>query len=249
MFIEKKLVAVAPRLLTADGTAHGLIYVADISGFYVKQRITLKSNTKAPATFEIKRFDSLTSFYVGPLPPSGKIGDRSDVSAFLTADSATIESAEQPRPGITGDEHERAVYMEEPVVAKRTISVDKFGRPYETSNPLPVRLSDGSINIGSVNAELEVQLSHKDNDPDAGDVHDSVRIGDGEDELEINQDGSINTVNLSDAVGVEWDDLVLTRDPTTQDITTAVYSNNSAPQRTLTFIYDSDENLVEVVKT
>jgi len=65
---------------------------------------------------------------------------------------------------------------------------DENGNPYGPDNPLSVQLSDGSVNIGTVNAELEVQLSHLDNDPDAGDIHDSVRIGDGVEELAINTD-------------------------------------------------------------
>ena len=66
------------------------------------------------------------------------------------------------------------------------------GLPNSAENPIYTQLTDGSINIGTVNGELEVALSHKDNDPDIGDVHDSVRIGDGTEELAINSDGSIN---------------------------------------------------------
>ncbi len=200
MFIEKKRLHIAPRAFTANGSIHGLVQIANTRGFYVKQKVTIKSSTQPPLLVEIKRFDSLTSFYVGPLPPQGKIGDRIDISAYLVADGATIEAVEQDRPGITIQEHERAVYVEEPVVAKRVISVDQDGRYYDTTNPVPVRLSDGSVNIGTVNAELEVQLSHKDNDPDAGDVHDSVRVGDGTDVLDINPDGSINVVPTAETL-------------------------------------------------
>ena len=69
---------------------------------------------------------------------------------------------------------------------------DESGNAFTLANPLPVELSDGSISIGTVNAEVEVQLSHQDNVPDAGDVADSVRIGDGTNELAVNADGSIN---------------------------------------------------------
>jgi hypothetical protein len=199
MFIEKKRIGIPPRALTANGTANGLVQVADIRGFYVKQKVYIRSNTQSSQIFEIKRFDSLNSFYVGPLPPEGGIGKRSDISAYLVADSAVVGAEEQDRPGIKPDEHERAVYVEEPIVAKRVINVDEFGQYYNTQNPVPVQLSDGSIDIGTVNAELEVQLSHKDNDPDAGDVHDSVRIGDGADEMGVNPDGSINVVILGGA--------------------------------------------------
>lgn len=78
--------------------------------------------------------------------------------------------------------------------AKRVTLVNLDGTQNSPENPLYVQLSDGSINIGTVNAELEVQLSHKANDPDAGDVADSVRIGDGVEEMAINPDGSINAV-------------------------------------------------------
>lgn len=76
--------------------------------------------------------------------------------------------------------------------ARRIKHVDEFGSPINTQNPLPVRLTDGSLNIGSVNAQLEVQLSHAADTPDPGDVPDSVQIGDGQDILEVNPDGSIN---------------------------------------------------------
>jgi hypothetical protein len=194
MYIEKKLPKVAPRALTANGTADGLVQVADSRGFYVKQQVYLVSSTQLAFNVEIKRFISPTAFYVGL---KGDIGDRSDITAFLTADTATIQANEQGRSGITLDERKRAVYMEEPIAAERVISVDERGQPYNTQNPVPVQLSDGSINIGTVNAELEVQLSHMDNVPDIGDVADSVRIGDGVDELGIEPDGSIN-VNVQD---------------------------------------------------
>jgi hypothetical protein len=80
--------------------------------------------------------------------------------------------------------------------AKRVTLVNLDGTQNSPDNPIYVQLSNGSINIGNVNAELEVQLSHKNNFPDVGDVADSVRVGDGVDELAINPDGSIN-VNLT----------------------------------------------------
>lgn len=81
--------------------------------------------------------------------------------------------------------------------ARRVTLVGATGILNSPDNPVYVQLSDGSVNIGTVNAELEVQLSHMDNVPDSGDVADSVRIGDGVDELGIESDGSIN-VNIQD---------------------------------------------------
>jgi hypothetical protein len=143
MFIEKKLKQVLPRPLIADGSKYGLVRVADIRGFYVKQKITLVSPVAPPVELEVKRFESLTSFYVGPLPANGgKIGDRSDITAYKVADGAVIAAGEQDRPGIKPDEHERAVYMEEPIVAKRVISVDEYGSVYGKDNPIPVAVTD-----------------------------------------------------------------------------------------------------------
>jgi len=71
-------------------------------------------------------------------------------------------------------------------------SLSVNGNPITTENPLPVQLSDGSINIDTLDAQLEVHLSHLDNTPDIGDVFDSIRIGDGTNQLSINPDGTIN---------------------------------------------------------
>lgn len=81
--------------------------------------------------------------------------------------------------------------------AKRVVVVDPTGIYLGSSpdKPIYVQLSDGSVNIGTVNAEVEMQLSSKDDFPDAGDQHDSIRIGDQNYELSVNSDGSIN-VNM-----------------------------------------------------
>lgn len=76
--------------------------------------------------------------------------------------------------------------------ARRVTVVDRDGIFNDAQHPLFVRLSDGSISIETVNANVSVQLTSKDNDPNPGDIHDSVRIGDQNYELKINPDGSIN---------------------------------------------------------
>lgn len=189
---EKRLLAVPPQSLTADGTANGIVVIAESAFFRVGQDVILKSTNPGvdDLYLRIKRVVNNSAIYLGDKDKG--IGHRVDVSAFTIADGATIEAIEQKRPPVPEQEVERLTYEEEPVIARRVILVDKYGQKYEMDNPLPVQLSDGSIEIGTVNAELEVQLSHRDDWPDAGDVHDSVRIGDGQDLLEINPDGSIN---------------------------------------------------------
>lgn len=204
MALEKRLEAIPPQPFTADGTAQGLITVADAHEFKVKQLVYLTANTLPDLdNIEIKRVVNAghgvtaTQLLVGPR--GGSIDSRVDVSAYTVALSAAIVANEQNRPSIPNESINRAVFEEEPTNATRTFLVDEMGNDYTTENPLPVQLSDGSINIGTVNAELEVQLSHEDDVPDIGDVHDSVRVGDGVETLAINPDGSINVVTSSTA--------------------------------------------------
>jgi hypothetical protein len=187
---EKWLAAVSPQLFTSNGTSKGQLTVADSSVFKVKQEVIIGSSTAATLELEVKRVVGPGSVYLGPR--RSMVDMMSDLSAYTVADGAFVYAIEQPRPKIPEEQIERATYEDEPVVARRTFLVDRFGEGYRTDNPLPVQLSDGSINIETLNANLSVQLSHKDDFPTAGDINDSVRIGDGTDELEINPDGSIN---------------------------------------------------------
>lgn len=196
---EKRWAELPPQSLIANGTVDGELQILDAFKLRVKQILFLKSSTQTSALrVQVKRVISPTVFYVGRV--DGDIDDRVDVSAFTVADAAFVFNADpnQPRPKIGQEDYWRAVYEEEPAVALRSVLVDRGGRfiGSDPDAPFYVRLSDGSVNIGTVNAEIEVQLSHRDNDPDSGDVHDSVRVGDGVDELAINPDGSLN-VNIT----------------------------------------------------
>lgn len=205
MALEKRWLAVSARPFTSNGTSEGVIQVASTRGFKVGQEVILRSNTQTTTKLKVKRVVSKIELWVGPGTQGIKVIE--DISNFLVADSATIEAQEQPRPNIEVRDMDRATFEEEPTVARRVFLVDELGNEYTTSNPLPTQLSDGSINIETLNANLEVQLSAKDNDPNAGDVHDSVRIGDGVDELAINPDGSINAVIQSNVtVGSTFND-------------------------------------------
>jgi hypothetical protein len=194
MITEKRLLAVAEQSITADGTDKGQITVADTKALKVGQNVILDSNTLDPSIFQIKRVESSTVLFLGD--PSKPIQHRSDLTAYTVASNTTIAAPEQKRPSIPQQEIERLTYEEEPTIARRVVQVDQYGDKYTLDNPMPVQLSDGNIDIGTVNAELEVQLSHQDNVPDAGDVADSVQIGDGTEILAVNPDGSIN-VKLS----------------------------------------------------
>jgi len=190
MAIERSWNAVPTRLFIQNGGADGSIILSTASGFRVKQYVKIESSLVSSVILEVKKVISETTILVGPRDKN--INSRIDLSNFLITDSATISAEEQRKVVVPKDDQGFYTYEQEPVVARRVISVDEFGNFYSTENPLSVRLSDGSISIGTVNAELEVQLSHQNNVPNAGDVADSVRIGNGTNELAINPDGSIN---------------------------------------------------------
>jgi hypothetical protein len=190
-------------LLTANGDADGLITVASTYRIKVGQILTFKSSSVSVKLAKVKRVISSTQFIVIDPKDSVTTVNKLNMSMLLTADTATVELTQDKRPVIELLEIQRQVYEEEPTVALRSHLVDWLGRSYDKTNPVPVELSDGSISIGTVNAELEVQLSHQDNVPDIGDVHDSVRIGDGTHTLEINSDGSINITDNNGSLTVD----------------------------------------------
>lgn len=194
MAVERKLKVVGPVAFTVDGGSNGLVTVKSTYRFKVKASVVLSATGLPDLTLEVKRVLDKTTLLVGP---GTNILKREDISAYTVALGATIFQPEQDRPGIPFEQHMRAAFEEEPTLAHRTILVDPDGDFYDTDNPLKVQLTDGSINIETLNAELRVQLSAKDDDPTAGDVHSSVRIGDQNNELMINDDKSINVHVIS----------------------------------------------------
>lgn len=200
MAIEKFWEQVSAVPFIADGGENGVVTVNSVANFKVKQLVKIEAIGLPPLRLQVKRVISYTQLIVGALKtksPGSSINNlkiRTDISAYTVANSATISATEQDKVLIPPRDINQAVYEHEPTNAIRSFLVDYLGNRYSTKNPVPVQLSDGSLNIGTVNAELEVQLSHKDNTPDVGDVADSVQIGDGEDKLEINNDGSINVI-------------------------------------------------------
>lgn len=259
---EKRFYAIPPQVLTADGTSDGTITIGNTYGFKVGQIVTLVSNVVPPVRLKVKAVNSETEIKVGPLDkPVYKF---SDVSNLLVIDNAMIElvddsinngsQASNRRPVIDLNEIQRQVYEEEPTVALRTHAVDWLGRSYDASNPMPVKLSDGNIDIGTVNAELEVQLSRRDNNPDAGDVHDSVRVGNQDYELSFttNDDESkaaADVVALNRLIDIPHDDIEITQFTADGDPEIIEFRENSNLKLTLNLTYNSDGELQRVQRT
>jgi hypothetical protein len=159
MAIEKKWEEVPQQLFTADGTVNGIITVASVAGYFVKQMISIQSLTQPPQRLQIKRVLSPTKIKVGPSDKS--IKTETDVSLYLVSEGSVIYAAEQERTHIPTEEHERAVYAEEPIVAKRVISVDEFGRYWNYNNPFPVSIEESSNPIPT-NEKISVVDVNKD---------------------------------------------------------------------------------------
>ena len=120
--------AVPPTLLTADGTAIGVVTVTDSEGFYVKQTVSLNNNTLTPRGLVILYFISDNQFVVGDQNTRLPV----DISFYTTASASTISAPAQSRTtaiGIKNPDQFRAVFQEEPVVAIRTVEVDDRGNP------------------------------------------------------------------------------------------------------------------------
>lgn len=238
-----------PELLTSNGTTDGIIEVNDTCGAYVKQKILLKSNTQERADLEIKRVLSSTQIQLGPTGQN--IDTFADLSGFLTTEAAFIIAKPQSINHVPPADMQQAMYAREPIVAQRSILVDPYGDFYKVDNPMPVQLSNGSIDIGTVNAELEVQLSRRDNNPDAGDVHDSVRLGNQDYELSYtaNDDESkaaadVNALNR--LIDVPHDDVEITDTNDCGDPTVIEFRENNNLKLTLNLTYNAEGDLQRV---
>jgi hypothetical protein len=148
---ERKWTHVA-QSLTANGNQRGIITVADVAGFYVKQAVVLSSATMSPTSFEIKRIDGTTDIHVGP---KGSIDARADVSGFLVIDGAVITAFEQAKVSIKKEDQDAATYETSPILARRVIPVDQYGKFYSNSNPLPTTGGGGSSSGGLAPANFD----------------------------------------------------------------------------------------------
>lgn len=227
MAYERTWLAVPPQLLTSDGSSLGIVTMADTRGFKVKAIAVLAAVGLPDLRVSINRVLSETQIRVGRV---GKpIGDILDVSSYTVSAGAYIYAAEQEKAKLTLEDREYALYDQEPTVAKRSVLVDQLGRYYEQANPLPVQLSGGSIFIENVHNNLSVFITHKDNYPVAGDIHDSVRIGDGITEAGVTLSNELKVFDASVKTVLDSIDSKLTNDygPSAKALRTAAQIGNA----------------------
>ena len=127
-------ISISGHVITVDSTCN----------LKVKMHVTLSKPGIESEQFEIKRVFGPTTLMVGPIGKNiKKVSDSEKFSG------GTLYVPEQSRNKLGDAPIIRAVYEEEPTIALRTFSVDKWGRPWAADNPFPVQLSDGEINIGA----------------------------------------------------------------------------------------------------
>jgi hypothetical protein len=171
MALERLWNTIGPVAFIANGGADGVITVASVSGMRVKQQVIVASTTQPTLDkLEIKRVLSPTKILVGPIKTTGEFLSRQDLSAYLTADLATIKIIEQKKSKPTAADIMSFVYEPEAVVAIRTFGVDQLGRAWDVDNPFPisgtfVATSDQptqqiiqNVPMATANTEYEVDL-------------------------------------------------------------------------------------------
>lgn len=144
---EKRLYKVEPQAFTSNGTSFGALTIADSCVFVVGHIVIIKSNTQPSIILKVKRIPNATTILVGE--EKSPIYKYEDISAYLAADGATIESVEQNRPSVPEQEIERLTYDEEPVIARRVSLIDKHGDKISESNPLPVSATIVPTTVGT----------------------------------------------------------------------------------------------------
>ena len=142
MSFERKLAAVPPQAFTANGTTLGVVTIADTQGFYIKQSVTIKSDTLQEASFQVKNVLSDTQLILGPTNNSLNASPKntSNLSAYLVSDNAVIFAVEQDNFPIKPDDHYLATYLPAPVSADRVVNVDPHGNFYNYGNTYPVNI-------------------------------------------------------------------------------------------------------------
>lgn len=153
MNTERVWSKVDSTLFTADGQENGVITVENTECFKVGMLVVLQSDSLQPTEYKVKQVLSGSEMALGPVGSKHKV--RSDLTQWTLADNALVKATAQPRPAIDQLDYERAVYEEEPTMAKRVITVDKLGNTYGKSHQGQQQIVEGSV-TGSVYNNLKL---------------------------------------------------------------------------------------------
>ena len=141
MALEKRWLAVPEQTTTLQGEDCGVLQVENANLFRVKQIVRLNDGTSI-RLFQVKRVNSANELELGGVATG--INDRSDLTSFPPG--SLLSADEQERTRIAVDDTQRAVYEEDPVVALRTIAVDRNGDIVDaTQSEFSIQTPDGNM--------------------------------------------------------------------------------------------------------
>ena len=207
---ERRWPAYDATPFTANGTLDGVVTVADTFGLYTKMTVALTSNTQPQQSFKVNAVLSPTQVQLGPVDKDLTVN--SNLTAFTTADNATIFASRQAFGSINPENITNAVYAREPIVALRTIGTDKYGKYYDKDNPLPVDATV-SVVVPPVSVDLDgydqdnpdsVNITGSDNGLETGvkrgarvDADYDLRVGlsNGANKAGVNASGEVSVVD------------------------------------------------------
>ena len=251
MAIERLWEEIPARAFTANGQANGLVTLESTIQFRTNQKVKITSTGQPDKVLVVKRVVSSTQMFLGP--DDKNIASRANITLYTVAAMAMVSAAEQNKTSIPEKDQMQMTLEREPVNARRVYQVDDFGNAIGTTpeNPIHTQLSSGSIDIGTVNAELEVQLSREDGSPDSGDVHDSVRLGNQDYELTYtaNDDESkaaADVTVLNRLIDIPHDDVEIVTFNADGDPTVIEFREGGNLKLTLNLTYNTEGDLQRV---
>lgn len=141
---ERIWVSIPPVLLTAQGGAQGKIKVTDTVNFRVNMIVSIGDPVLPYLQLKVKRVDSPTDIILGPVDKSVGSKDFVDLSAYGV--TSFLFAQEQTKKHPSTKEIDESTFEQEPVLARRSVIVDEYGRIIGQDNPLNVT---GNISVTS----------------------------------------------------------------------------------------------------
>lgn len=174
MALEGLWQEIPPMNIIADSPRIGVVVPFDASKFRVGMTITMTNTGGSRENYIINKIDGPLIF----------LNTKKDVSIYNPINGGMIEAIEQTKALVPEDDQDTDGWERGPTNAWRTVIVDEAGDIVTEQNPFHVKVDgiafEGDINVNTTHIET----------PDR--PADSIRIGDGVHELQINPDGSLN---------------------------------------------------------
>lgn len=163
MAIEQKWASVSPQLFTVDGTQFGVIKIASVAGFKVKQKVAIVCPTQPNLQLQVKRVIGPDTLIVGPFPTTQStngLTSRTDLSAYTVALGAYIYAEEQDKSKLKPEDIIQAIYRQEPGTTIGVEIDDQFGNPIDSvvDNSGIRRLAVDSQFHAEVDVQVDVDI-------------------------------------------------------------------------------------------